>query len=356
MPEHTIEAYRLALEQGADALETDIVLTRDGVLVCRHECELSVTTDVVFRPEFAGRKTIKCIDGETAEGWFVEDFTLAEIRTLRARQRFDFRDRSFDGKFGIVTLAELLDLVATLKTKSGQRPGLLIEIKHAAYFDSIGLNMADTICRAISGNGGDASRRVGVLAHHLSPPSDENGGRVPPPYKTDPATSKGTVAPGNMEPAIWIECFEIDVLQRLRQRISTPIIQLLDAAHMQPADVAAAGGSTTFGDMITQAGLGRIASYATGIGAWKELIIPHAPTNPTKASAIPHIGPHPSSLIADAHALGLCVHAWTFRNEPRFLAREYEDEPTQEYRRFGALGLDGFITDFPDCAAAIFHG
>jgi len=119
MPEHTLEAYRLGLDLGADAVETDVVLTRDGELVCRHDCELSLTTDIASRPEFAARKTIKCIDGETAAGWFVEDFTLAEIRTLRSRQRFDFRDHSFDGKFAVVTLAELLDFIASAKTRAG---------------------------------------------------------------------------------------------------------------------------------------------------------------------------------------------------------------------------------------------
>ncbi|HWE01216.1 MAG TPA: glycerophosphodiester phosphodiesterase family protein [Tepidisphaeraceae bacterium] len=305
MPEHTLEGYRLALDLGADALETDVVLTGDGELVCRHDCELSDTTDVASRAEFAGRKTVKCIDGETAEGWFIDDFTLAEVQTLRARQRFAFRDRSFDGQFAIPTLGELIDLVASDDAKTGRRPGLVVEIKHAAYFDTVGKSMADTI--------GDTLGR----------------------YRDTP-------------PPIWIECFEVDVLRRLRRKISAPIIQLVDAPNMRPADVAAAGGSLTFGDMIAPGGLGQIAGYASGIGAWKELILPRAPVAGTVGRQ-KYAGC--TSLIADAHRIGLSVHAWTFRSESYFLTVEDEDDPSKEYRRFAALDLDGFITDDPDAAA-----
>jgi len=146
---------------------------------------------------------------------------------------------------------------------------------------------------------------------------------------------------------IWVECFEIDILRRLRQRISTPTIQLLDATNMQPADIAAVGGSMTFGDMITPAGLAQIATYATGIGAWKELIIPRLPIGSLTGKPLRQAYAQPTSLISDAHAIGLSVHAWTFRNEPQFLAIDDDDDPRREYQRFASLKLDGFITDFP---------
>ena len=349
MPEHTLEAYRLGLDLGADAVETDVVLTRDGELVCRHDCELSLTTDIASRPEFAARKTIKRIDGETAAGWFVEDFTLAEIRTLRSCERFDFRDHSFDGKFAVVTLAELLDFIASAKTRGGHPAGLIIEIKHAAYFDSLGMSMENAICKALRD-------RVPAKAE-----SDQEGvesfvaqaSRLCPPAEKHSRDGRAT---DDSRFPIWIECFEIDVLRRLRQRISTPIIQLLDAATMQPADIAAAGGSMTFGDMTTPAGLAQIATYATGIGAWKELVIPMLSLGGVTGKPRRQAYAPPTSLVSDAHAIGLGVHAWTFRNEPQFLAADNENDPLREYRRFADLKLDGFITDFPEHATLALKG
>jgi glycerophosphoryl diester phosphodiesterase len=307
LPEHTLESYQRAIELGADCLETDIVLSRDGHLICRHDCELSLTTDVADRSEFRGRITVKAIDGSKMQGWFVEDFTLKEIKMLRARERFAFRDHSHDGQFNLITLAELLEFAAHSQTRLGHRPGVLIEIKHAAYFDSIGLPIDEPVARAL---------RDFPLA--------------------------GSDAPA------WVECFEIDILHRMRKLISTPLIQLLDAPPMQPADVAAAGGSLTYGEMMTPQGLAEIATYANAIGAWKRLIVPAS--RDRKDDATLERLQTPTSLISDAHAAGLAVHAWTFRSEPRFLAADYDNDPAREYQQFESLGIDGMITDFPDAA------
>lgn len=310
LPEHTLESYQRAIDLGADAVETDVVITGDGHLICRHDCELSVTTDVARRAEFASRKTIKTIDGVKGEGWFVEDFTLDEIRTLRARQRFDFRDRSFDDQFAVATLDELLDLAARSHTTAGRRPIVVVEIKHAAYFGSLGL----AIDRAVS-------RVLGKF--QLTGPD----------------------APA------WVESFEIDVLRQLRRTIATPMIQLLDRRDTRPADVAAAGGSLTYGQMITPAGLAEIATYAFAIGPWKSLIVPcltGSGTDSAPADRAPGRLGVATALVADAHAAGLAVQAWTFRNESHFLADDYAGDPLREYAQFAALGVDGFITDFPD--------
>jgi glycerophosphoryl diester phosphodiesterase len=241
------------------------------------------------------------------KGWFVEDFTLEEIETLRARERFAFRDHSRDGQFQLAKLADLLNLAARSRTRFGRRPGVLIEIKHAAYFDSIGLPMADAVSHALR----DFS-----------------------------LTSADAPA--------WVECFEIDILRRLRRVVATPIIQLLDAPQMRPADVAAAGGSSTYGQMIMPAGLAEIATYASAIGAWKRLIVPA--TREGGVDSVARRLESPTSLISDAHAAGLAVHAWTFRSEPRFLTGDYENDPVREYQQFAGLGIDGIITDFPDVA------
>ena len=322
LPEHTLESYRCAFELGADVVETDVVMTRDRQLICRHDCELSVTTNVADRPEFASRRTTRVIEGVEVQGWFVHDFTLDEIRLLRARERFPFRDHSYDNQFGVLSLADLLDFALRQRTRSGRPPGVIIEIKHANYFDSIGLPMDEAIVRTLSDSGMGGP-----------PMSFESQNTGEPPV-----------------PQAWVESFEIDVLRRLRGKIQTPIIQLLDGPNMRPADVLAAGRSLTYGDMATPAGLAEITTYATGVGAWKRLILPALLDGGPSAEGL-RLGP-PTSMIADAHAKGLAVHAWTFRGEPQFLVTDYGNDPAKEYQQFAALGLDGFITDFPDVARA----
>jgi glycerophosphoryl diester phosphodiesterase len=310
LPEHTVASIELACRQGADAIEVDVAPTRDGHLVCRHDAELSLTTDVADHREFANRRSERTIEGASLAGWFIDDFTLAEIQTLRARQRFAFRDQSYNDTFPVPSLREAIALVATQRTARGKPLEIVIELKHPAYFASRGLDVEEPLLRAL--------QEFGYL--------------------------------GSESPA-WVESFEVGILRRLRTRTSVRLIQLLDEAVLRPADVAARGETMTFGRMIEPAGLREIASYASAIGAWKRLIVPTRAPAPGQANVELRLD-HPSNLISDAHAAGLHVHAWTFRNERRFLAAEYAGDPMREYRQFLDLGLDGFITDFPDAARA----
>lgn len=302
-PEHSAAAYQLAIAQGADFLETDILFSRDGRLVCRHDCELTGSTDVSAHGQFASRKTAKTIDGARQEGWFIEDFTLAELRTLRARQPIPFRDHSFDGQFPLLTLEELLHLAAIPCPTTGRRVGLIIEIKHATYFQSLGFSMADALRRALSEFAGA-------------------GGPIP----------------------LAVESFEIDILKQLRGQLDCPLYQLIDLPENQPADVALAGGRLLYRDMLTPGGLREIATYANGISVNKDVFAPRNPADPASTDDAAR------SLVQTAHALGLSVHAWTFRNEPWFLPRQYHGNPALEYQYFATLGVDAVITDFPDTA------
>lgn len=306
LPEHTLAAYDLALRQGADATETDILPTRDRKLVCRHDVELSSTTNVADLAEFADRKTSRSVDGVVQHGWFVEDFTLDELQRLRARQRFAFRDHSNDDRWTVPTLDELLDLTATRATAGGVPPGVIIEIKHPTRFAAIGLPVETLLVELV--------RRRGL---------------------------------DRPDAPIWLESFEPGILKSLRRIVRTPIIQLMDSAVQSPADSVARGQSVTFADLTTPAGLAGIAAYAGGIGAWKGLIIPDV-----EESGLPG---RPTTLVADAHAAGLTVHAWTFRSEASFLSEAYERDPSREYARFVELGIDGVITDFPADAVAALH-
>ncbi|MDB5174792.1 MAG: glycerophosphoryl diester phosphodiesterase [Phycisphaerales bacterium] len=304
LPEHTLASYQLAVDLGADMIEADLVPTRDGVLLCRHESELSLTTDVATRPEFSGRRTTKTIDGLRTEGWFAEDFTLEEVRALRARQRLEFRDRSHDGRYAIPTLEDLLSLAAD-SARRGKPVGVMLEIKHATYCASIGLAVEDLLPRVLKN-------------------IDRAGHEFP----------------------VWAESFEPGILRRLRERIDLPLMQLIDKPSMRPADFEATDDPRTFGDMLSPAGLAEIATYAVGIAPWKRLIVPAAGEAGGASGGAARLA-RPTSLIVDAHAAGLLVHAWTFRNEPQFLAADYEGDPRREYEQFKSLGVDGFITDFP---------
>ncbi len=198
LPEHTLESYARAVELGADLIETDVVLSRDGHLICRHDRELSRSTDVARHPRFASRRTRKKVDGTEHPGWFIEDFTMQELRALRACQPVKSRDLSFDGRYAIPTLNEVLQFAAGKNTRRGGKLGVVIEIKHASDFQSLGLSMHKAI------------REVLAEFSYLKP-----------------------------DPPVWVESFEIDVLKRLRPGIGTPIIQLLDGPGNQPPDVAA---------------------------------------------------------------------------------------------------------------------
>lgn len=307
-PEHTLEAFALGIDQGADYVEPDLVLTRDAVLVARHENEISETTDVASRTEFANRRTTKTIDGQQVTGWFTEDFTLAELRTLRACERLPTlrpTSAAYDGRFGIATLDEIVALVRQRSRTAGRSIGIVAELKHASYFDGIGLGFEAPLLAAIE--------RHGVHGH---------------------------------EEPFFIESFEPGILERLRLRTLVRLVQLL-ADGGAPADRPA----TPYAAMTATAGLRSVRVWADAIGPAKALIAPLAPDGTSLA---------PTSLVADAHAAGLLVFPWTFRSENVFLPAELrrgEDpraigDAAAEYRMFYRLGVDAVFSDFPAEAVA----
>jgi glycerophosphoryl diester phosphodiesterase len=298
-PEHTLAAYELAIEMGADFIEPDLVATKDGVLIARHENEISTTTDVAGRPELAGRRKTKGIDGVEVTGWFTEDFTLAEIKTLRAKERLEFRNQDYNGRFEVPAFAEVLDLVRRKSAETGRAIGVYPETKHPTYFRSIGLPLDEPLLAELE--------RAGY---------------------------RGRNAP------VFIQSFETGNLKALRKKTDLPLIQLLDEKG-QPYDLALAGDTRTYRDLAKPAGLAEIATYANGIGPNKRLIVPVGPDGRLQA---------PTSLIEDAHRAGLLVHPWTFRGDAEFLAAEYGGDPEREYNRFFSLGADGVFSDFADIA------
>ncbi|KXK61904.1 glycerophosphodiester phosphodiesterase [Micromonospora rosaria] len=315
-PEHTLEAYRLAIRMGADYIEPDLVPTRDGHLVARHENEISGTTDVADRPEFAGRKATKTIDGVTVTGWFTEDFTLAELRTLRARERLPLvrsTNTAFDGQFPVPTFQEVVDLARTEGRARGRTIGVYPETKHPTYFASIGLPLEEPL--------------VAVLRRNK--------------------------LTGRNAPVI-IQSFETANLRKLDRMIDVPLAQLLDATG-RPYDFTVAGDPRTYADLATPAGLRWIARYADGVGVQKNLIVPRDATGRLLA---------PTTLVRDAHRERLVVHAWTFRAENQFLAVDHRTgtdpnargDITAEYELFYRLGVDGVFADHPDTAVAARAG
>jgi glycerophosphoryl diester phosphodiesterase len=312
-PEHTLAAYAKAIADGADYIEPDLVMTKDGVLIVRHENNIAETTDVAGRPEFAGRKSVKTIDGQAQTGWFTEDFTLAELKTLRAIERLGAvrpESQGYDRQFQLVTLDEVIDFTAAEAAARGRSIGLVPEIKHSTYFAGIGLPMEDRLLATLG-------------AHDYT-----------------------------LRYPVEIQSFETANLRYLRGRIgrsaNIALMQLLDEPSVVPADVAAAGGRTTCAQMATPAGLRAIATYADTVSPWSRMLIP--------LDAAGRLG-KPTSIVADAHAAGLEVRAYTFRPENRFLPADYRDDAggnarneagsVAEIRRYLALGLDGFFTDDP---------
>jgi len=298
-PEHTLAGYELAIDMGADFIEPDLVATKDGVLIARHENEISETTDVSSRPEFTSRRTSKRIDGVEGAGWFAEDFTLDEIKTLRAKERLAFRKQDFNGRFEVPTLAEILGLARRKSAETGRTIGIYPETKHPTYFRAIGLPLEEPLLAALETTG-----------------------------------YRGRNAP------VFIQSFEVGNLQELRKRTDLPLIQLLDVEG-QPYDLALAGNDRTYRDLAAPAGLAEIAAYADGIGPNKRLVVPLGPDGRLQS---------PTSLVEDAHRAGLLVHPWTFRSDGNFLAAEYVGDPEREYDQFFSLGVDGLFSDFPDAA------
>ena len=309
-PEHTLASYELAIALGADFIEPDLVSTSDGVLVARHENEISGTTDVASRPEFAVRRTTKVIDGVTLTGWFTEDFTLAELKTLRAVERIPAtrqRNTLYNGMFEVPTFQEVIDLARRMSR--GQRTiGIYPETKHPSYFQSIGLPLEEPLAEALQLNG---------LSSQNAP--------------------------------VFVQSFEVANLQKLSRLTRAPRVQLFGAPATKPYDFVVSGDSRTYADLATPAGLKVIRNYASGIGPSKDYIIPRDATGRSLA---------PTALVANAHAAGLLVHPYTFRNENQFLPLELRvgTDPNaygraiDEYLMFYAAGVDGLFSDNSDTA------
>lgn len=301
-PEHTIAAYARAIEQGADFIEPDLVLTKDGVLVARHENEISETTDVSAKPEFAARKATKSIDGQPMTGWFTEDFTLAELKTLRAKERLPQlrkANMAYDGQFEVPTFEEILELA------KARGVGVYPETKHPSYFAALGLPHEGPLLALLAKYG------------HTD--------------KTAP---------------IFIQSFEVENLRALRGKTKLRLIQLMDEKG-SPADRA----DLTYPAMATAEGLKIVATYADGVGPNKALVIPR--------TLIGNLG-EATSLVADAHKLGLAVHPWTFRRENYFLPLGAKSginpaahgDLDSEIRAFLDAGVDGVFSDNPAQAVA----
>ncbi len=312
-PEHTLASYAQAIADGADYIEPDLVVTKDGVLIARHENNIIETTDVAAHPEFLGRRTTKIVDGQRQEGWFVEDFTLAELKTLRAIERLPQirpHNAAMNGWFDVPTWEEIIDFAAGESLARGRPIGLIPELKHSTFFRAIGLPLED--------------RFLATLDAH------EYTRRCP----------------------LEIQSFEIANLHYVRERIGrrphTRLMQLVEPDAGKPADVIAAGSGPSYAEMVTPAGLAEVARYADVIAPPTRAIIPLGPDKKLAA---------PTSLVADAHKAGLLVHVWTFRPENFFLAAEFQngDGPTArneagsiaEMQTYIRAGVDGFFSDDP---------
>ena len=301
LPEHTLAAYTLAVRQGADYIEPDLVCTRDGILVARHENEIGSTTDAATR--FPERQATRTVDGREVSGWFVEDLDLVELQSLRARERLPFRSHEHDGEFAVPTFEEVLDLIELLQAETGRVIGLYPETKHPTYFRALGLPLEEPLLAALHGRGLDGP-----------------------------------------ESPVFIQSFETGNLRWLRARTGLRLIQLLGATGA-PWDWHVTGVAGGYAKMVQAGGLREIATYAAGIGPDKHLVIPTGGANALGAA---------TSLVEDAHTAGLVVHPWTFRDDPEFLDSGYRGDPVHELQLHARLGVDGVFADFPDTAVAAF--
>jgi glycerophosphoryl diester phosphodiesterase len=322
LPEHTLQSYALAIKLGADYVEPDLVATKDGHLIARHEPNITNTTDVRSHPEFANRERTAVVDGVEETGFFASDFTLAEIKTLRALQTFPERPQQFNGRFEIPTLEEVIALVKRQSRKRDRRIGIYPETKHPTYHEDLGLPLEGRLVAAL--------RRAGW-----------NGWRAP----------------------VFIQSFEQSNLKRLNRMTRVRLVQLVDANAVnsdgtldytppfdRPYDWTASGDpellARTFAFFATDEGLEEVRSYADGIGPWKRYIVSTAGTgSDAERTLLP-----PTDLIERAHEHGLLVHTWTFRNEQSRLVSDYAGNPVNEYLQFYRLGIDGVFSDFPDTA------
>ncbi|MEY2244650.1 glycerophosphodiester phosphodiesterase [Streptomyces sp. BF23-18] len=311
-PEHTFGSYQLALDLGADVVEAgDLVPTKDGHLVCRHEPEIGGTTDVSAHPEFAGRKTTKTLDGVATTGWFTEDFTLAELKTLRAVERIPANrphNTLYNGRWEIPTFEEVLRWQDEQTRRRGKQVWIYPETKHPTYFRALGLGLEERVAKLLRKYGKDK--------------------------KDSP---------------VILQSFEPSSVQRLDQLVGNPLVVLLSAANTRPWDFVAAGDPRTVADLVTPAGLKWIASYAQGIGPTLDLVIPKdAAGNLTR----------PTTLVADAHRAGLILHPYTMRNENPFLPADFREgtavdaygDPFGAFKVYFETGIDGVFSDNADTA------
>ncbi|KVO34832.1 glycerophosphodiester phosphodiesterase [Burkholderia ubonensis] len=314
-PEHTLASYRKAIEDGADVIEPDLVSTRDGVLVARHENEISGTTNVSALPQFASRKTTKTIDGVPLTGWFTEDFTLAELKTLRARERIaQFRpaNTAYNDQYEIPTFDEIVALAKQMSAQAGRTIHLYPETKHPTYFQSIGLPLEDRLVDAL---------------------------------QKDPYTARTA--------SIYIQSFEVANLKAIRNRIGSSqpnwkLVQLMDDAAQRPYDFVKANDKRTYGDLSTRDGMREVATYANGVGPYKASIIAVGADGTLQ---------QPTPYVRYAHEAGLVVHPYTFRPENNFLPASLKDGgaasarntagSVREIQAYLRAGIDGFFTDDP---------
>ncbi|MFC9062739.1 glycerophosphodiester phosphodiesterase [Streptomyces sp. NPDC057074] len=309
-PEHTFGSYELALDMGADIVEAgDLVPTRDGHLVCRHEPEIGGTTDVADHPEFADRERTKLLDGVSTTGWFTEDFTLAELKTLRATERIPANrphNTLYDGRWEIPTFEEVLRWQNEQTRRRGRQVWIYPELKHPTYFRKLGLGTEERLARLLRKYGKDR--------------------------KDSP---------------VIIQSFEPTSIQRMNRLVGNPLAVLLSGANSRPWDFVETGDPRTTADLITPEGLKEIASYAQGIGPTLDLIIPK-----DSAGRLTE----PTTLVRDAHRAGLILHPYTMRNENPFLPAEFRRGGDPDvygdvfgaFRTYFATGIDGIFTDNPD--------
>ncbi len=338
LPDHTLESYELAIKLGADYIEPDLVATKDGQLIARHEPNITSTTDVASHPEFADRETTKVVDGVEETGFFASDFTLAEIKTLRAVQPLAERPQQFNGRFEIPTLSQVIALAQRWSKKLDRQIGVYPETKHPTYHADLGLPLEPPLVKVLQAAGWNHSR-----------------------------------AP------VFIQSFEQSNLKVLNGLTPVRLVQLVDANDVapdgtityappfdRPYDWTVSGDpeleSRTYGFFVTDEGLEEISTYADGIGPWKPYIVSSRAialnpdgtvadangdglVNETDRVLLP-----PTDLVDRAHDHGLLIHTWTFRNEQRRLASDFGGNPINEYLLFYGLGVDGVFADFPDTA------
>jgi glycerophosphoryl diester phosphodiesterase len=335
-----LEAYALGIELGADYVEPDLVATKDGHLIARHEPNLIATTNVLKFPKFADRRRTEVVDGIETDGFWASDFTLAEIKQLGAIRPVAERGQQFDGQFKIPTLEEVIDFVKRKSREKGRQIGIYPETKHPTYHQNIGLPLEDRLLRVLT--------RAGWNHRH---------------------------AP------VIIQSFETANLKYLNKRMSLRLVQLVDADDIapdgtityappfdKPYDWVVSGREGTFGDLVTPQGLREVRRYADGIGPWKyylqttacetidvsgkKCVDANSDGLVNEAGRVVVDPDKPSTVIRNAHALGLIVHTWTFRNERSRHPLTDTNNPVNEYLRFYELGVDGLFSDFADTTVA----